>query len=61
MTYYFGLNDGDNEYAAASSTTSTTSKDIEIVVNNTNVGSRQELLNGLSNLINFIVRSNWPL
>jgi hypothetical protein len=61
MTYYFGLNDGDNEYAAASSTTSTTSKDIEIVVNNTNVGSRQELLNGLNNLINFIVRSNWPL
>jgi hypothetical protein len=61
MTYYFGLNDGDNEYAAASSTTSTTSKDIEIVVNNANVGSRQELLNGLNNLINFIVRSNWPL
>jgi NACalpha-BTF3-like transcription factor len=61
MPYYFGINDGDNEYQAASSTSATTSKDVEIVVNNTNIQSRQELLNALVNLQNFILRSNWPL
>lgn len=61
MAYYFGINNGDNEYAAASSTSSTTSKDVEIVVNQTNVPSRQELLLAIEKLENFIVRSNWPL
>ena len=61
MTYYYGINDGDNEYQAASSSSSSTSKDIEIVVNNTNVASRQELLTALTNLYNFVQRSNWPL
>lgn len=61
MTYYFGVNGSDNEYAAASSTSSTTGKDVEVVVNNTNVTSRQQLLISLEKLINFIVRSNWPL
>jgi hypothetical protein len=61
MTYYYGLNDGDNEYAAASSTSASTSKDVEIVVNNTNIQTRQELVNAINNLLNFIVRSNWPL
>ena len=61
MTYYYGINDGDNEYAAASSTSATTSKDVEIVVNNTNITTRQELINAILNLQNFILRSNWPL
>lgn len=61
MTYYYGLNKGDNEYAAASSSASTTSKDVEIVVNNTNVTARQELLNAIDNLRNFVIRNNWPL
>jgi len=61
MTYYYGINDGDNEYAAASSTSATTSKDVEIVVNNTNITTRQELIAALLNLQNFILRSNWPL
>jgi hypothetical protein len=61
MTYYYGINDGDGEFAAVSSSASTTGKDVEIVVNNTNVQSRQELLNAVTNLINFILRSNWPL
>ena len=61
MAYYYGINDGDNEYAAVSSTSSTTSKDVEIVVNNTNIQTRQELINALYNLQNFILRSNWPL
>lgn len=61
MPYYFGINDGDNEYQAASSTSATTGKDVEIVVNNTNIQTRQELLAALTNLYNFILRSNWPL
>lgn len=61
MTIYYGLNKGDNEYQAASSTSSTTSKDVEIVVNDTNVTTRQEMLVALQNLYNFILRSNWPL
>lgn len=61
MPYYYGINDGENEYGAASSTTASTSKDVEIVVNNTNIQSRQELIAALLNLQNFILRSNWPL
>lgn len=61
MTIYYGLNKGDNEYQAASSTSSTTSKDVEIVVNDTNVTTRQEMLVAITNLYNFILRSNWPL
>lgn len=61
MTTYYGINKGDNEYQAASSTTVSTSKDIEIVVNDTNVTDRQALLIALENLENFILRSNFPL
>lgn len=61
MTYYYGINKGDNEYAAASSTSATTSKDVEIVVNNTNVTDRQAVLTALTNLYNFILRSQYPL
>ena len=61
MTYYYGINKGDNEYAAASSTSATTSKDIEIVVNNTNVTDRQAVLVALQNLYNYILRQNYPL
>lgn len=61
MPYYFGINDGDGEYAAVSSSVSSTGKDVEIVVNQTNIQTRQELLNAVTNLINFILRSNWPL
>lgn len=61
MTYYYGINKGDNEYQAASSTSSTTSKDVEIVVNNTNVTDRQAVLTALTNLYNFILRNQYPL
>ena len=61
MTYYIGINKGENEYQAASSTSSTTSKDVEIVVNDSNVTDRQALLTALVNLQNFILRGNWPL
>jgi hypothetical protein len=61
MARYFGITDGDGEFAVTTGT-STTSKDIEVVINtNANVGSIQELLNGLSNIENFIIRTgkNW--
>ena len=59
MAYYYGINKGDGEYSAAVST-STTSKDVEIVVNQTNVTDRQALKVALENLINFILRQNYP-
>lgn len=61
MTTYYGLNKGENEYQAASSTSTTTSKDVEIVVNEVNVATRQELLTAITNLYNFVLRSNHPL
>lgn len=61
MTYYYGLNKGDNEYQAVSSTSATTGKDVEIVVNNTNVTDRQTLISNLEKLLNFVVRGNYPL
>ena len=58
---YFGINVGDNEYAAASSTSGTTSKDVEIVADSTKVTSREDLLLAIEKLVNFILRSNFPL
>jgi hypothetical protein len=58
---YYGINLGDNEYAAASSTSGTTSKDVEIVVNATNVTTKNDILLSLEKLVNFILRSNNPL
>lgn len=61
MAYYYGINEGDNEYQVATSTSSTTSKDVEIVVNNTTVTDRQSLLTAITNLYNAIVRNQYPL
>ena len=61
MTYYYGVNKGDNEYQAATSTSATTSKDVEVVVNNTNVTDREAVLNALEKLINVILKNNYPL
>lgn len=60
-TYFFGINNGDNEYAVTQSAT-TTGKDIEVAINTAaNVPSKQELLIALEKLENAIVRSgkNW--
>lgn len=59
MAYYYGVNAGDSEYAAAVSS-STTSKDVEIVVNATNVTSKEQLLLAVENLMNFILRNGYP-
>lgn len=59
MAIYFGINTGDNEYQAAVGA-ATTSKDVEIVINtNANVPSRQDLLNAVEKLENFILRQNY--
>jgi NACalpha-BTF3-like transcription factor len=59
MAYYYGINKGDNEYQAAVAG-STTSKDIEIVINQTNVTDKQALKVALENLINVVIRTNYP-
>jgi len=57
MPYYFGINTGLNEYTVTAGS-STTSKDIEIVINTTaNVPSQQQLINAIENLQNFALRS----
>lgn len=57
---FYGVNVADNEYQAASGT-STTGKDVEINVNTTNVTSREAILLAVEKLWNFILRSNYPL
>ena len=61
MTYYIGINKGHGEYSAAHSTSATTSKDVEVVVNNTNVTDRAALVLALNRLKNYILRQNFPL
>jgi hypothetical protein len=57
MPYYIGINVGQNEYTPPATSTSTTSRDVEIVINtNANVPSTQDLLNCIDNLQRFILR-----
>lgn len=60
MTLYYGINEGDNEYEAAVSSSSSTSKEVEIVVNDTAVTDRQSLITAIDSLKNFILRQNYP-
>lgn len=59
MAYYYGVNAGDSEFQAVVSS-STTSKDVEIVVNQTNVVSKEKLLLAVENLHNFILKNGYP-
>lgn len=61
MTSYIGINKGQNEYEAVHSTSATNTTDVEIVVNDTNVTSRHDLLVALKNLRNYILRQQFPL
>jgi hypothetical protein len=55
-TYFYGINNGQNEYQPTVAA-ATTGKDVEIVVNlSANVPSREELLLAIEKLTNFIVR-----
>ena len=60
MTIWYGLNEGDNEYEAVVDTAATTSKEIEIVVNDTAFTDRASVLIAIDNLKNFILRQNYP-
>lgn len=59
MAYYYGVNAGDSEFQAVVSS-STTSKDVEIVVNQTNVATKEKLLLAVENLHNFILKNGYP-
>jgi uncharacterized protein YfaP (DUF2135 family) len=58
---YYGLNAGQGEFDAATSSASSTSRDVEIVVNDTNVTSKAQLLLALENLKNVVLKSDFPL
>lgn len=61
MAYFFGINTGENEYTPPAQGASTTSKDVEVVINtNANVPSLQDLINSLRQLENFILRQGKP-
>jgi hypothetical protein len=58
-TYFYGINNGDDEYEATVAA-ATTGKDVEVVVNSSaNVPSREELLLAVEKLENFILRQNY--
>lgn len=55
--YYFGINNGDNEYTSVGQSTDPT-KDVEIVIpDTTKIPSVEELLLAIEKLENFIIRS----
>jgi hypothetical protein len=57
MAWYFGINNGSDEYSVTNQAT-TTSKDIEVVITtNVNVPSTEELLISLEKLENAILRA----
>lgn len=56
---YFGIDVGANEYQAATGTSST-SKEVEVVIADiTKVTSKEDLLLALEKLENFILRSDY--
>ena len=57
--YYFGMTRG-NGIQGCSVNTSTTGKEIEIVMDNTYLTSKNELLVNLDVLENFILQCGWP-
>lgn len=58
---YYGLNAGLGEFDAATSPTASTSRDVEIVINETNCPTKQQALSAITNLYNVILKSNYPL
>ncbi len=58
-TYYYGLNSGGRQEEVVVST-STTSKDVEIVVNGTNVPTQIQALTAVENIENFIAQYKYP-
>lgn len=62
MAYFFGINNGAGAMGNISESSSTTSKDVEVVINtNANVPSKEELLLAIQKLNDYIVvaSKNW--
>ena len=57
--YYFGINRGGNGYSGCAVGTSTTSKDIELFVNGTNVTDKETVFLALEILQEYLVQNNW--
>jgi len=61
-TYFFGVNNGAGAMASVTESATTTSKDVEVVLNTTaNVPSKEELLLAVQKLYDYIVvdAKNW--
>jgi hypothetical protein len=62
MAYYFGINVGAGSMGNITEGSSTTSKDVEVVINtNANVPSKEELILAAQKLYDYIVvaSKNW--
>ena len=62
MAYYFGINNGAGFSGNVTENSSTTSKDVEVVINtNANVPSKEELLLAIQKLNDYIsvASKNW--
>lgn len=58
MPYYYGINTGQTETTPPAQGATTTSRDIEVVINtNANVPTLQDLRNALIHLENFILKN----
>jgi len=56
MAYYFGVNVGAGAMGSVTEGSSTTSKDVEVVINtNANVPSKTELLVAIQKLVDYVV------
>lgn len=61
-TYFFGINDGAGSMGSVTESATTTSKDVELVINTTaNVSSKEELILAAQKLYDYIVvaSKNW--
>lgn len=62
MAYYYGINDGAGAMGNISEGSTTTGKDVEVVINtNANVPTKEELLLALQKLSDYITvaSKNW--
>ena len=62
MAYYFGINNGAGIMGNVTEGSSTTSKDVEVVINtNANVPSKEELILAIQKLNDYLVvaSKNW--
>ena len=61
-TYFFGINNGDGAQGSITEAATTTSKDVEVVLNTTaNVPSKQEVMLAVQKLMDYIATAakNW--